>query len=122
EDRADDDCFLSVVTASELLHGVHRAALPDQRARRAAFVEGVLERFPVLEVDVATARAHSALWAELAASGSLIGAHDLWIAAACIAHGLVLVTANVREFARVAGLRIEVWEDVALGVETHHPR
>ena len=83
--HGEDEAFLSVVTASELLHGVHRATRPDVRARRSAFVEGVLERFPLLAVD-------------------------LWLAATCVAHGLTMVTGNVREFARVPGLELEVWE------------
>lgn len=107
--REDEEFFLSVVTASELLHGVHRARGPDVRARRSAFVEAVLSRFPLLAVDLPTARTHAQLWAELASAGKMIGPHDLWIAAACIAHGLTLVTQNVREFARVPGLTIESW-------------
>jgi tRNA(fMet)-specific endonuclease VapC len=39
----------------------------------------------------------------------MIGAHDLWLAASCVAHGLVMVTANVREFARVPGLQVQSW-------------
>jgi tRNA(fMet)-specific endonuclease VapC len=107
--RPDAEAFLSVVTASELLHGVHRAEQPDVRARRSAFVEGILERFPLLSVDLACARAHAQLWAELRRAGTLVGPHDLWLAATCIAHGLTIVTANVREFARVPGLEVEVW-------------
>lgn len=107
--REDEEFFLSVVTASELLRGVHRAKSADARARRAAFVEAVLSRFPLLSVDLPTARAHAQLWAELASNGKMIGPHDLWIAAACIAHGLMLFTANVREFRRVPGLAIESW-------------
>jgi tRNA(fMet)-specific endonuclease VapC len=69
----------------------------------------VLERFPILGVDLATARAHAQLWAQLASEGRMIGPHDLWLAAACLAHGLALVTANVREFERVPGLTLENW-------------
>ncbi|MHB8870497.1 MAG: PIN domain-containing protein [Thermoleophilia bacterium] len=107
--RADDESFLSVITASELLHGVHRALQPQQRARRSAFVEGILERFPLLQVDLATVRAHAQVWAELAKAGTLIGPHDLWLAATCVAHGLTMVTANIREFERVPGLQVETW-------------
>lgn len=107
--RPDDDVFLSVITASELLHGVHRATRADLRAKRSAFVEGVLERFPALPVDLATARAHARVSAELRHQGAMIGPHDLWLAAACIAHGLVMVSANLREFDRVPGLDVEVW-------------
>jgi len=109
--RPDDDAFLSVITASELLHGVHQAGRPDVRARRSAFVEGVLERFPTLPVDLPTARAHAQVWADLRRQGAMIGAHDLWLAASCIAHGLVMVTANLREFGRIPGLVVEVWAD-----------
>jgi tRNA(fMet)-specific endonuclease VapC len=109
EGREGQEFLLSVVTASELLHGVHRARSAEQRNRRAAWVEAVLERFPLLGVDLATARAHAQLWADLAAEGRLIGPHDLWLAAACLAHGLTLATANLRAFHRVAGLAVENW-------------
>jgi tRNA(fMet)-specific endonuclease VapC len=107
--RPEEEFFLSVVTASELLHGVHRAVQAEVRTKRAAFVEGILGRFPLLPVDLATARAHAQVWAELMAAGRMIGPHDLWLAATCIAHGLPMVTANVREFVRVPGLQVEVW-------------
>jgi tRNA(fMet)-specific endonuclease VapC len=105
----EDVFFLSVVTASELLHGVHRAADPSIRTRRSAFVEAVLARFPLLDVDLATARIHAEIGAELMASGTSIGPNDLWLAATCIAHGLSIATGNVREFNRVPGLRVESW-------------
>lgn len=107
--REEEEFYLSVVTASELLHGVHRARLADVRARRSAFVEAVLSRFPLLAIDLPTARTHAQLWAELASKGAMIGPHDLWIAAACIAHGLSLVTRNASEFERVPGLVTESW-------------
>jgi tRNA(fMet)-specific endonuclease VapC len=109
--HGEEEAFLSVVTASELLHGVHRATVPGIRTRREAFVEAVLERFPLLSVDLACARVHARLWAELRQTGGLIGPHDLWLAATCVAHGLTMVTGNVREFARVPGLHLEVWSD-----------
>lgn len=107
--REDDDVFVSVITASELLHGVHRARDSHTRARRSAFVEAILAEFQLLPVDVLTARTHARLWAELAEEGRLIGAHDLWLAATCVGRGLSLATGNIREFARVPGLRVEGW-------------
>jgi tRNA(fMet)-specific endonuclease VapC len=108
-DREDEQFFLSVVTASELLHGVHRAQHAPVRARRSAWVEGILERFPILPIDLSTARSHARLWADLAGQGRLIGPHDLWLAASCVAHGLAIATANLREFERVPGLEVEAW-------------
>lgn len=93
-----------------MLHGVHRAVNPSVRTRRAAFVEAVIDRFPILPLDLAIARAHARLWADLATAGTLIGTHDLWLAASCVVHGLSLVTANRREFDRVPALAVEVWD------------
>jgi tRNA(fMet)-specific endonuclease VapC len=109
-ERRDELFFLSVITVSELLHGVHRAADPAQRARRSAFVETVLEEFPVLGVDLLTARTHAELSAELARRGQPIGVHDLWLAATCVGRGLALMTRNAREFRGVPALELEVWE------------
>lgn len=109
EGREDEAFFMSMITVSELLHGVHRAEDRTRRTRRSAFVESVIDAFPLLPVDLPTARLHAELWAELAAAGRMVGAHDLWIAAAAVAHDLTLVTANVREFERVPGLVLEAW-------------
>jgi len=111
ERHREEESFVSVITASELLHGVHRAPGADIRAKRSAFVEGVLERFPLLSVDLACARAHAQVWAELRKAGAMIGPHDLWLAATCLAHGLTMVTANMREFERVPGLAVELWSE-----------
>ena len=108
-EKEDETFFLSVISASELLHGVHRAQQPSVRARRLAFVESILARFPLLEIDLSVARAHAELWSNLSREGKMIGVHDSWIAATCIAHSLTLITANTREFERVPGLRLENW-------------
>ena len=107
--RQEEDVFLSVISASELLHGVQRAAPPAIQSRRQAFVEAILNRFPLIEIDLAVARAHAALWSYLMQRGEMIGVHDSWIAATCIAHSLTLITANTREFQRAPGLQIENW-------------
>ena len=102
---AEEDVAIAAITASELLHGVHRATA-EYRARRAAFVEAVLAAFPSLAFDLLAARAHARLWAELASSGSDIGAHDRLVAATAVAAGWRVGTANTRDFERVPGLEV----------------
>lgn len=101
----EEDRAISVITVSELLHGVHRAE-GAQRARRSAFVEHLLAGMRALEITEQVARVHADIWAQLAARGEVIGAHDLWIAATALAHGMGLATGNTREFKRVPGLRL----------------
>ncbi len=108
-EQGDDTVFLSVISASELLHGVHRAANEQVRTRRMAFVERVLSGMEILDIDISVARIHAKLWSDLAGAGQMIGAHDLWLAASALANDCAVVTRNVREFERVPGLRIEVW-------------
>jgi tRNA(fMet)-specific endonuclease VapC len=80
-------------------------------------VEGVIDHLPLLNVDLPTARVHAEIWSGLAAEGRLIEAHDLWLAATCLAHDLTLVTVNLREFGRVSGLDVEDWSRP----NPHHP-
>ena len=101
----DEDRAISVITVSELLHGVRRAQ-GAVRARRQAFVEHILAGMEAIPITEAVARVHAEIWADLADRGKTIGAHDLWIAATALAHDLGVATRNGAHFERVAGLRV----------------
>ncbi len=100
EDRA-----ISVISVSELLHGVNRAQ-GAIRVRRRAFVEHILAGLEAIPVTETAARVHADIWSDLADRGQPIGAHDLWIAATALANGLGVATRNSHHFDRVAGLRV----------------
>lgn len=72
-------------------------------------MEGIIDAFPVLSIDLLTARTHARLGADLAEEGNPIGGHDLWIAAAAVGRGLSLATLDLRDFSRVPGLEVEDW-------------
>jgi tRNA(fMet)-specific endonuclease VapC len=97
---------ISVITVSELLHGVHRAAPDHVRIRRQVVVEALLGAIEQLPITSRIARLHAQIWAELQAKGEIIDAHDLWIAATALTHGLTLATANAGEFKRVPALEL----------------
>lgn len=101
----DEERAISVITVSELLHGVLRAQ-GAMRARRQAFVEHLLAGIQAIPITEPVARVHADIWSQLAARGESPGAHDLWIAATAIAHGLGVATANRAHFDRVPGLRV----------------
>ncbi len=100
----DDAVVLSAITASELLHGVHRAADARRRQKRLDRVEWVLSKFETIPFTLDEARHHARIWAELASSGKMIGSHDFLIAATALSLGFTLATLNFDEFARVPGL------------------
>lgn len=97
--------FISAVTASELLVGVHRAQTEEQRARRTAFVEGLLAALPALPFDLETARVHAQMLAALPKNES-VGAHDILIAATALRHGYPVLTRNGRDFRKLAGVDV----------------
>ena len=107
--HAEEDFAVSAVTASELLHGVHRARTPAQRNRREAFVEGLLARLPVLPFDLLAARIHARLSAELAMRKMVIGPHDLLIGATAMARGYDVATRDERSFPKIPGLSLLRW-------------
>ncbi len=101
----DEEVGIAAITASELLHGVHRA-IPEHRVRREAFVETVLTAFPPLPFGLLAARAHARIWAGLAAAGQDVGPHDRIVAATAIIAGWRVGTANLRHFDRIPGLDV----------------
>jgi predicted nucleic acid-binding protein len=101
----EEEWGISVITVSELLHGIHRAT-GAIRVRRQAWVEALLAGAEAVPITIPVARVHAEVWASLAEQGTLIGQHDLWIGATALTHGLGVVTRNERDFARVPGLRV----------------
>lgn len=103
--HGDDRVAISAVCASELLHGVHRLR-GVRRGRSEAFVERLLSVLPVIPFDLAAARVHAALSADLRVRGAAVGAHDLLIAATAVLRDDTIATRDLRSFPRIPGLDV----------------
>jgi tRNA(fMet)-specific endonuclease VapC len=114
-DLGDQPVALAAISASELLHGVERSRDPAIRRARGEFVEGVLANVPVIPFGLAEARLHARVWAALAAAGTLIGAHDLQVAATALVAGSAVATLNRDEFGRVPALALAPVEPYVRG-------
>ncbi len=95
----------SIVVTSEIHFGLDKRGSETLR-RQAELILGALE---VLPLESPVDRHYGEIRAELTRQGKLIGQNDLFIAAHARSLGLVLVTANVKEFSRVPGLAVENW-------------
>ena len=105
-----------IATASvvwhELLFGCQR--LPESRKRRMLeiYLHDVVEQtIPILPYAKAAAEWHAQERARLSLAGVSPAFADGQIAAIANSHGLILVTANVVDFANFKGLSIENWFD-----------
>lgn len=96
---------LSIVVASELRFGMTK--VPGHRL--AQRLDLILTQVPVLPLDTPCEIHYADIRSALERAGTPIGPNDLLIAAHARALGVVLVTDNVREFARVPGLKVENW-------------
>ena len=110
-DEEDDDeaLAMSAMTASELLHGIHRLKSAVKRTRASRVVEHWLASFPVVSFDLAIARVHAQLDAELSASGAKVGDADLVIAATAVALDYRIATRDLRSFPKIRGLDVVRW-------------
>jgi tRNA(fMet)-specific endonuclease VapC len=100
---------ISVITLSELMHGAEKSARVSENL---SVIEDFCSRLVVLPYGNKAAQHYGVIRAVLEKSGQSIGVNDLHIAAHARSEGLVLVTNNLAEFARVPALEVENWVDV----------
>jgi tRNA(fMet)-specific endonuclease VapC len=99
------DLCISAITLAELRYGA------DRKGSRK--LHGLIDTFAsaieVVAFDEAAAVEFGRIGSLLAERGTPIGEFDVLIAAHAVALRLVLVTNNVRHFARIPGLSFENW-------------
>ena len=101
-----DAILLSSVVVAEIEYGIAKSG---RRQHNRRVFDSLLSGFRVLPFDAAAARLYGPIRAQLEKRGRLIGPYDLMIAAHAQSLDAVLVTDNIKEFDRVAGLKTENW-------------
>ncbi|MBP6245607.1 MAG: tRNA(fMet)-specific endonuclease VapC [Limnohabitans sp.] len=101
---------ISSITLAELLHGAEKSS---RVSGNLAAIEDFCSRLAVLPYGPKAAQHYGAIRAALEKIGQPIGVNDMHIAAHARSEGLVLVTNNMGEFARVPALEAENWVQTA---------
>ncbi len=99
---------ISAITLAELLHGAEKSSRVSENL---AAIEDFCSRLQVLPYGPKAAQHYGAIRAALEKLGQPIGVNDMHIAAHARSEGLVLVTNNLAEFARVPAIETENWVD-----------
>jgi len=97
---------ISAITLSELFHCAEKSTRVSDNL---VAIEDFCSRLEVLPYGAKAAQHYGAIRAGLEKTGQPIGVNDLHIAAHARSEGLVVVTNNVGEFARVPALQVENW-------------
>ena len=113
DEQDEQTLFLSVLNLGELQKGISK--LPDGTKKdelQAWVVLDLVERFTgrILDIDLETALCWGSLQGEAEQAGEKLPVMDSLIAATAAAHGLIVVTRNVRDMER-CGVRVcNPWE------------
>ena len=103
--EGEESVCTSIVVASELRFGAAKSG----SSKLANQVDAILAVLAILPLDEPSDRMYAQLRVSLEQSGTPIGPNDMLIAAHALAHGLVVVTANTKEFSLVPELQVENW-------------
>jgi len=101
----EDTVCTSIIVAAELRYG----ATKSNSAKLAERIDLILSALEILPLETPVDHQYAVLRHHLTHQGTPIGPNDLLIAAHALASDLTVVTANVREFSRVPGLKVENW-------------
>ena len=104
-DVGEDRIVTSIIVACQLRFGAAKRGSKLLTRQ----VEAVLGALTILPLDAGVDRHYAAIRNALEKAGTPIGANDLLIAAHARALQAVCVTANVSEFERVPGLKVQNW-------------
>jgi tRNA(fMet)-specific endonuclease VapC len=114
EESPDQDIGTTIVSVEEQWRGwlalINREREVTRQVRAYKELLGLLDflgRWTVLPFDEADA----ACFSRLRGDGVRIGSMDLKIASIAVVHGALLLSANLRDFQQVPGLRVENWLD-----------
>lgn len=99
------DVGVAAITVTELLLGA-RLASGATAERRQRFADHVVETCAVVQYDAATAPHHAALLEHCRRVGTMLGAHDLIIAATARATGRTIVTLDRTGFLDLPNVRV----------------
>jgi tRNA(fMet)-specific endonuclease VapC len=97
---------ISAITLGELHYGAEKSARP---AKNLAGLAQFVGRLKVLPFGDKAAAHYGQLWAELERAGRPCGPYDMQVGGHARSEALIVVTNNMREFARMPGVRAENW-------------
>lgn len=101
----EDSVCTSIIVAAELRYG----AAKSNTAKLVERIDLILSALEILPLETPADHQYAAIRHHLSRQGTPIGPNDFLIAAHALSNNLTVVTANVGEFSRVPGLKVENW-------------
>jgi len=104
--KSPNEFCVSSVTVAELLYGAKKSVRVVQNTAAAL---KILSPFEIIDFSGLDAMEYADIRTHLEKQGCMIGGNDLLIASQSRRLNSTLITANIDEFSRVPGLKVENW-------------
>ncbi|GHV66039.1 twitching motility protein PilT [Bacteroidia bacterium] len=105
KDKGIDNCCISEITLAELRYGAENSQNP---LKHHGLIDEFIKRIAVIPITDSI-RVFAEEKVRLRRNGNLVDDFDLLIASSALLHRMVLVTDNVKHFARINSIQIENW-------------
>jgi len=100
-----ENCAISEITLAELVFGAENSSNPKKNHE---LIEAFSNQVIILPI-INAIKIYGKEKARLRSLGTMISDFDLLIGCTALENDLILITENIREFERIANLRIENW-------------
>lgn len=100
---------ISTITVMEIEYGLKLNSERETKIR--PLWKALLDHIHVIHYSPKCAAASALVRASLKSSGQSIGPYDVLIAGTSLAHNLIMITSNMKEFTRISDLIIEDWRN-----------
>jgi tRNA(fMet)-specific endonuclease VapC len=97
----------STITLAEIYYGIEKS--PVKRKERRNKIERIKSQLDIYPFNENAVGKYGVIRVQLEKQGQLISERDLQIASIAMANRLCVVTHNIKEFGRIAKLRVEDW-------------
>ena len=104
--HSPSDISIPSIVIYELETGIAKSSSPEKRTKQ---LDQLLRQINIVDFTHKEAKETAKIRADLETKGTPIGPMDLLIAGCAVANNFTLITRNLREFERVAGLKCESW-------------
>jgi tRNA(fMet)-specific endonuclease VapC len=101
-----EQIVIPTVVAAELVHGIYRAKTQEQFAKRDAYIQILLVSYAIAPFTENAAWLAGRIRGEQAQIGNTLPLADSFIAAIALDLNYSILTHNVKDFARIPGIRV----------------
>ncbi len=108
--HSPSELSLSTITLAEILYGIEKS--PIKKRERRLKIKQISSLLALYSFDEEAAGGYAVIRTQLEKKGMVIGERDTQIASIAMANKLTIVTHNVKEFGRIAKLKVEDWATV----------